>query len=247
MVRVPHQAQNALAAGAAGVIVINAGSPGNEGLTGVTLDDFETPGTDPRVPLPAVFTTFALGDRLRNGVLHGPTGVTVQLVTDGDAVAPVLTLPGTTTVPATSPAGAVVAFNVTATDDVDPSPSVTCTPSSGSTFPVGTTTVRCRAADTGGNASDGEFDVVVIGAEAQLSDLSAAVSQADMPQAIRESLRSKLEAAAKAAARGNIATACSQLSAFANEVQAHAGKKISASLAAELLEATRTLRGALRC
>ena len=241
------KAQNALAAGAVGAIVFNSGSPGHEGLTGVTLDDIDTGGTDPRVPLPAVFTTFALGDHLRNGVLNGPTGVTVQLVTDGDAVAPDLALPGTITVPATSPAGAVVAFTVTATDDVDPSPAVTCNPPSGSSFPVGTTPVQCRAADTSGNASDGEFDVVVIGAQAQLSDLSAAVSGADMPQAIKESLSSKLAAAARAAERGNTAAACSQLSAFTSEVQAHAGKKISASLAADLLNAAGTLRGALGC
>jgi hypothetical protein len=52
-----------------------------------------------------------------------------------------------------------VTFTVTATDNCDPSPKVVCTPASGSGFPVGATTVNCRATDFSGNTSTCSFTV----------------------------------------------------------------------------------------
>ncbi|MCB9899383.1 MAG: HYR domain-containing protein [Planctomycetes bacterium] len=49
----------------------------------------------------------------------------------------------------------------TASDACDASPTVVCSPSSGSTFPVGTTTVTCTATDDCGNVSTETFDVTV--------------------------------------------------------------------------------------
>ena len=83
------------------------------------------------------------------------------LFAGADTTAPVLTLPGDITALATSPAGAVVSFTVSATDNVDPGPTVTCSPASGSTFTIGATTVSCTASDGSGNWSDGSFDVTV--------------------------------------------------------------------------------------
>jgi hypothetical protein len=78
---------------------------------------------------------------------------------------PTLVLPADFTVEATSSAGAVVNFAamVTATDaqDGDLSSSVTCTPASGSTFAIGTTTVNCSVTDAGGLSASGSFDVTV--------------------------------------------------------------------------------------
>jgi hypothetical protein len=54
-----------------------------------------------------------------------------------------------------------VAFNATAEDAVDGSVEVTCTPPSGSTFPIGTTTVTCTAKDDSGNSSQADFSVTV--------------------------------------------------------------------------------------
>lgn len=62
----------------------------------------------------------------------------------------------------------VVTFTVTATDTLDPSPDVHCTPASGSTFPFGTTTVQCFAEDNGGNFAFGSFHVTVTGGPPQL-------------------------------------------------------------------------------
>ena len=57
---------------------------------------------------------------------------------------------------------AVVTFTApVATDNCDPSPTVVCSPPSGSIFPVGTTTVTCTATDECGNTSSSSFDVTV--------------------------------------------------------------------------------------
>ncbi|WP_437532038.1 M20/M25/M40 family metallo-hydrolase [Sorangium sp. So ce726] len=67
--------QNALAAGAAGVIIFNTGTPNRIHLSIGTLGA-------PQGPVPAIITSFPVGDTLRNGVLNGPTGLTVRLRAD---------------------------------------------------------------------------------------------------------------------------------------------------------------------
>ncbi|RKY21457.1 MAG: hypothetical protein DRQ55_04340 [Planctomycetota bacterium] len=58
--------------------------------------------------------------------------------------------------------GAVVTWtDPTATDDCDPSPTVVCSPPSGSTFGIGTTMVTCTATDACGNESSCDFDVTI--------------------------------------------------------------------------------------
>ncbi len=66
---------------------------------------------------------------------------------------PVVTVPADITVPATGAAGAVVTFTASAVDNLGGALTPTCTPVSGSTFPVGPTTVTCTATDTTGTAS----------------------------------------------------------------------------------------------
>lgn len=70
-------------------------------------------------------------------------------------------LPDIAGVEAASAAGAVVNFNVTATDDVDGSVAATCSPVSGSTFPLGNTTVNCTATDRAGNTGTASFTITV--------------------------------------------------------------------------------------
>jgi hypothetical protein len=54
-----------------------------------------------------------------------------------------------------------VSYTATATDIVDGSVAVHCDPASGSTFPIGTTTVQCTATDAHNNTADGSFTVTV--------------------------------------------------------------------------------------
>ena len=82
-------------------------------------------------------------------------------VTVRDTTPPALHLPGNITAEATSAAGAAVSFTATATDLVDGVVTPVCSPASGSTFPLGTTTVNCTATDAHLNVSSGSFTVTV--------------------------------------------------------------------------------------
>jgi hypothetical protein len=90
------------------------------------------------------------------------TGSFTVTVIGGDNTPPVLTLPADFSVEATGPSGATVTFVATAVDDVDGPVAVTCVPSSGSVFALGSTTVNCSASDLSGNVATGSFHVVVV-------------------------------------------------------------------------------------
>jgi hypothetical protein len=70
--------------------------------------------------------------------------VTISLV---DTTPPVLSVPSSFSAETESPSGRSVTYSATATDNVDPSPTVNCSPASGSNFPIGQTTVNCTASD----------------------------------------------------------------------------------------------------
>jgi len=81
-----------------------------------------------------------------------------------DVEAPVLLCPASVTVDDPGAPGEVVTFEVTATDDLDPAPTIVCVPPSGGTFPPGLTIVQCKATDASGNSAECSFPVVVGGA-----------------------------------------------------------------------------------
>jgi hypothetical protein len=114
---------------------------------------------------PASGSTFPLGTTTVNCSASDAAGNSANgsfTITIVDTTAPTLTLPANITVPQTIPAGAIVTFTASATDLVAPlNPVVACAPPSGSTFPVGTTTVSCSATDTAGNTANGSFTVTV--------------------------------------------------------------------------------------
>ncbi|MDT7603227.1 MAG: hypothetical protein QOF61_1224, partial [Acidobacteriota bacterium] len=78
-----------------------------------------------------------------------------------DRTPPLIITPPPVQAEATSPAGAVVTYNVAATDNSGLTPTVSCAPPSGSTFPRGTTGVACTATDDAGNNSFASFIVTV--------------------------------------------------------------------------------------
>jgi hypothetical protein len=76
---------------------------------------------------------------------------------------PAITTPADITLNAPAPdGGALVNYAVTVVDNVDDNPQLTCDPPSGSTFPIGVTTVRCTATDSSGNTSAASFTVTVL-------------------------------------------------------------------------------------
>jgi len=91
----------------------------------------------------------------------GPDPSQCYNILPSDTTPPVLTLPANITVEATGPSGTAVAFSPTASDAVDGAVVVTCSPSSGSTFALGTTAVNCSASDSSSNTVNGSFNVTV--------------------------------------------------------------------------------------
>jgi flagellin-like hook-associated protein FlgL len=76
------------------------------------------------------------------------TATAVFPVTVNDTDFVLVAVPADVTVVATGPSGAVVNYVTPTAVDEDPSPvAVSCAPASGSTFPVGATTVMCQALD----------------------------------------------------------------------------------------------------
>ncbi len=89
-------------------------------------------------------------------------GLVGPLPVAGASSGPTLYLPPSPlVVNATSSLGALVFYNVTATDPNFSQLTITCSPPSGSNFPVGTTIVRCQARNPRGAVTTGFFQVIV--------------------------------------------------------------------------------------
>ena len=129
-----------------------------------------TAGTTPRAATGSVTYT-ASGTEAQNGgalTREDLMNVSATVSNTGacapDTTAPTLSaMPANMTIEATGASGAVATWtSPTATDDVDPSPVVTCTPASGSTLALGTTTVSCTARDASGNQSAAQTFTVTV-------------------------------------------------------------------------------------
>jgi len=173
--------------------------------------------------------------------------VTVRL----DTTPPQLHLPAGVSANATGSSGATVSYVASASDDLDPSPTLTCDHASGTPFPVGPTTVTCRARDAAGNNASGSFVVAVKGAADQLTDLRGAVQSLNLTQGIANSLDAKLanlEQAIASNRNGDKVSACNKLDAFVNEInaQVQAGR-LTSTQAAPLITAANRIKAVLGC
>ena len=113
---------------------------------------------------PASGSTFGLGatvvtcsaEDAAHNVGSASFNVTVQ-----DTTAPAVSVPEDQVAEATSADGAVVAFSASATDAVTSSPTVVCSPASGSIFALGTAVVTCSTEDAAHNPASASFNVTV--------------------------------------------------------------------------------------
>ena len=147
-----------------GDAVLEATGPGGAVATfsATAVDDID--GARPVTCAPVSGSTFALGTTTvicsasdtRGNTASGSFTITVR-----DTTPPVLTLPGSLILEATSPTGAAATFDAAAVDIVDGALPVACTPPSGATFPLGTTTVTCSSSDRRANTASGGFPVLV--------------------------------------------------------------------------------------
>ena len=110
-----------------------------------------------------------------------------------DTTRPVLTLPGAITAEAATPSGKAITFTAAAADAVTASPTVSCTPASGSTFAIGDTVVTCAAADAAGNVATGSFHVSITQQQEQQQELRGRMSGAGDVQSGNERVRFTFE------------------------------------------------------
>lgn len=105
-------------------------------------------------------------------VTPSPSCVSVNLA--GADLTGTIFVPSNETVPATSTAGAVASYTIP--PPLTAANPTSCSPSSGSTFPIGTTTVTCTVFDNQGDQATGTFTVTVQGAADQLTSLQQDVT-----------------------------------------------------------------------
>jgi HYR domain-containing protein len=150
-----------------------------------TVVDYTFAATDPDDPVVSTACTPAPGSAFPVGSTpiqcsavdsNGNVGTASFAVVVSDTTGPTVTVPGTLTSEATSPAGAAVTFDSSATDLVDGAVATSCSTPSGATFPLGTTTVTCTATDAHGNSGSGSFSVVVTDTTAPALSLPATIT-----------------------------------------------------------------------
>jgi hypothetical protein len=117
-------------------------SPASDGLFAVGTTQVDCFATDPS------------GNR---GFAH----FNVIVTPPPDTTPPHITVPAPISRVATNTTGEIVTYSASAIDDFDGPVAVSCTPASGSTFSLGTTTVTCTAQDATGNRATTTFTVTV--------------------------------------------------------------------------------------
>lgn len=94
--------------------------------------------------------------------MYGKVTATQSVTIKRDATAPALTVPGTIVKEGAGADGAAVDYAATATDTLDTSPRLACSPASGTRFALGTTKVTCTASDAAGHSVTKDFEVIVL-------------------------------------------------------------------------------------
>lgn len=191
------------------------------------------------VPEPAVGQTINLPNPGTNTI-----DLSATLVPLSDSDLALTNVPSDVTADATSPAGAMVTYQLPTAVDEDAA-QVSCSPASGATFSIGTTTVTCTATDSDDSNSPAQatFTVYVEGATEQLSDLASQVTDLGPGR----SLADKLAWAQLYLDAGHPGAACAALDAFSFEVWAQADKKIPLSTALTLTDTARQIREVIGC
>ncbi|HUJ71816.1 MAG TPA: choice-of-anchor Q domain-containing protein [Verrucomicrobiae bacterium] len=167
--------------------------------------DTVTLSQSPPSPYPVGVTTVTLTATDHQGATNSCTA-TVTVV---NHVPPTITCPPTIATAAVTPAGAVVAFSNPPASGC--SPTVRCSPDSGSTFPIGDTTVACTASDVSGNTNSCSFTVHVKNVTEQLSDTDATISGLGLDSRTAAKLHQNLHRISMQVARHHAAAACKQL------------------------------------
>jgi hypothetical protein len=231
-----------------GPITVEAASPGGAVVTyTATASDLVDGSVTPTCSAPAG-AIFPLGRTTIDCTatdVHGNGSLRASFVVEvADTTPPVLSVPGSIVVAATSAAGAVVTYTATATDLVDGPVAPTCSHPSGATFPNGTTTVSCTATDSRGNASAAQtFTVRVEGISAQLASVLLRVLSWKLRGDLPNELREVIAAVTKRSPRH----ACAVLRDFDDDLRGSLGKRLTKEQLAWLRGEVGRVAGVLGC
>jgi HYR domain len=182
-----------------------------------------------------------------DGVAGHFSSYVVARVLQLDTTPPAITVPANVTVDATGPKGAPVAYSASAKDDHDTSPSLACTPASGTVFPIGDTTVACKATDAAGNTATARFVVHVRGASEQIVRLiDKTVAFLDLP-ALKPAAKAALQSAADATLARNPRAACLALNVYIAVVQNAPARAFTPAERSELIVDARRIKAVIGC
>lgn len=147
---------------------------GGSPLNAPTASTRSIPGSPPSVtsaPI-RIVQSLSTGNAYMSGFGGGGPDVTAPTISG---------TPSSGNYEATSGSGATVTYTApTASDNADGTVSVSCAPSSGSTFAIGASTVTCSASDRAGNSSSSTFTVTVRDTTAPSVSLSVPASAATL-------------------------------------------------------------------
>jgi hypothetical protein len=158
-------------------MTVQAFSPSGQQVTWFASAYDNVDGQQPVICDPPSGSVFGFGPttvQCSASDLSGNTANGSFTITVVDTNPPFLSLPNSPhTREATSAAGAVVTYFASANDSVDGPITPSCSPASGSTFPLGPTTVNCSVSDSRGNTRTGSFTVSVVDTTAPMLSLPA--------------------------------------------------------------------------
>jgi probable HAF family extracellular repeat protein len=239
-------------------VTVNLSSADNEGGSGVKEIVYSATGAQPiaTTTVPGASTSVIVAGegttlltyfaRDNAGNQEAARTLTIRI----DKTAPTLNVPANVTGNATNPSGATVAYSslVSATDNLDTNPIISCNPPSGSTLPIGISTAACTASDVADNSVSRTFQVSVKGASEQIVDLIVKVAKIfKRDQRITGTLKVALQRALDAHIARNTNAVCKFLTAFVKGVQAQAGKKITVAQATDLIGDANRIMAVLSC
>jgi hypothetical protein len=169
-------------------------------------------------------------------------------VTVVDMQIPVIACPLPIVANATSPSGVVVSFAPSVSDNC-PGTLVTCVPTSGSVFAIGTNAVSCTATDASGNQASCGFTIHVKGAAEQTADLLAAVNSLVISKpGVKTALLSQLNATLASIQSNHLTAACGSLQSFILAVNAQVkSNTISAIDGDYLIKAAKQIQAVIGC
>ncbi len=197
---------------------------------------------------PASGALFPVGSTVVSSYAQSPEGQSVPCtftVTVQDKQNPIVNCPASKVVNATSPAGTVVAFAPTASDNCSVA-SLVSVPASGSTFPIGDSSVTCTAKDGAGNVASCNFNIHVKGAQEQANDLIGVIGGLPIKSKLKQSLTTELNELLSELAQST--TPCDELSKFIEAAQkAQKTKKITPAQATQLINAASLIQAVVGC